>query len=113
MFANDIGLAEEIASRCRYMPTEEDLASCVLDVLRERQHNKFLQIKRGDLKFVSEVSIIDEKRYEEGMEGPPRKKIAMTTTMGDYDPDYMNWYAIIEPVDAESDALVLVKRKTW
>ncbi|MBA7662779.1 hypothetical protein ES703_70812 [subsurface metagenome] len=113
MFANDTAMAEEITTRCRHVPTKEDFASCVLDVLRERQHNKFFSVKRGDLRFVSEVEIIDEERYEKERKGPPRKKIAMTTTQGDYDPDYMNWYAIIESVDAESDALVLVKRKVW
>lgn len=113
MFANDTGMAEEIAIRCRHVPTKEDFASCVLDVLRERQHNKFFQVKRGDLKDVIEVSIIDEERYEKEKEVTPKKKIAMTTTHGKYDPDYMNWRAIIEPIDEESDALVLVKRNIW
>lgn len=113
MFANDTRMAEEITTRCRHVPTKEDFASCVLDVLRERDHNKFLQVKKGDLRDVVEVSIIDEKRYEKELEGAPRRKIVMTTTQGEYDPDYMNWYAIIEPIDEETDSLVLVKRSTW
>lgn len=112
MLVNDTGMATEIASRCRNMPTEEDLASCALEVLRDRKHNKFFQVKRGELRNVIEVSIIDEEEYKEEVT-LPRKKIVMTTTQGKYDPDYLNWYAVIEPIDKEEDALVLVKKNIW
>ena len=111
LYVNDRGLAETIADRCgAYWANKEQLTACVLWVLKERKHNKFFQVKQGDLKDVIEVGITDEAPYEKDREQPPKKKIALTTTMGDYDPDYMNWYAVINRINDE-DALMIVKKK--
>ena len=111
LFVNDSGLAEVIAERCsKYLPDKEDVAACVLNVLKERQHNKFFQVKKGDLKDVIEIGIINEEQYDKDMERPPKKKIPLTTTLGRYDPDYMNWYAVIDRINGE-DALTIVKKR--
>lgn len=111
MFVNDRGLAEVIGKRCRGTDTKEELTACVLWILKERKHNKFFQVKQGDLKNVIEVGITDESSYEKDRERPPKKKIGFTTTQGNYDPDYMNWYAVIDPIDGDEDALMIVKKK--
>ena len=85
--------------------------------MQDREHNKFIQtnhkFKKGDLKNIITVEIRDERGYiAEKRVDPvePKKKIQFTTTMGNYDPDSLRWYAVIEPIDEDEDALILVKR---
>lgn len=57
---------------------------------------------------VEQISIVDEQSYEE--KGKVKKKYAFTTTMGNYDPDHLNWYAVLEG-SGYTDILVIVRRK--
>jgi hypothetical protein len=72
--------------------------------------NKFVTIRVGDLANVEEISIIDEESYKKRSAGKVKKKYAFTTTQGNYDPDHMNWYAVLEEGDYDLDVLVLVRR---
>ena len=117
MYAIDEGIADIIGERCKHADTKEELATCVLFVLQAREHSKFIQtnhkFKKGDMKDVMTVEIRDECGYLAERRGvEPKKKIQFTTTMGNYDPDSLRWYAVIEPIDEEEneDSLILVKR---
>lgn len=115
LYAIDEGIADVIGERCKNIYTKGELAACVLWVLKEREHNKFFQtnhkFKKGDLKDVITVEIRDERGYlAEKKVVEPKKKIQFITTMGNYDPDSLRWYAVIEPVDVDEDSLILIKR---
>ena len=72
--------------------------------------NKFAQFEIGDLKNVVQVSIEDEETYLKDRSEKQRKKVLLQTTQGDFDRDYMNWYAVIENIGGKVDALVLVRK---
>lgn len=76
-------------------------------------HNKFVQMDRGELKNVIEVIIEDkvsfDKWWEEDEELAIKKKISMTTTQGNYDPDAINWKAYLVELGTGDEVLVLVK----
>jgi hypothetical protein len=74
--------------------------------------NKFISVKVGDLAKVEEISIVDEETYKKEAEDRKfKKRYAVSTTMGDMDPDYLNWYAVLEEGDVGGlDILFIVRR---
>lgn len=92
---------------------------------QQRRHNKLVSIKRGELKDIEQVTIVDEASYRRELESYIGSKISgrlidwlrkeqgftclgFTTTIGDPDPDHINWYAVI---DTEANVLILVNRQ--
>jgi len=73
-------------------------------------HNKLATIRVGDLANVEQISIIDEESYNKRSQGKLKKKYVFTTTQGNYDPDHINWYAVLEGFSDGPDVLVIVKR---
>lgn len=86
--------------------------------------NIFGDVKRGELRGIIQIALEDETRLRRDLESYYGKRIKgrlydwlkehkdydvfmFTTTMGDYDPDYLNWYGVIEK---DADVLVIVNR---
>lgn len=91
---------------------------------KSKKHNKVVSIKKGDLKDIIQVSIINEStllmEIEDGLEvkiegslydwfkeNKDTTPLQFSTTMGNYDVDYLKWYAVI---DRETDTLMIIER---
>lgn len=88
--------------------------------------NIFATVKPEDLAGITQIGMITEQNLRknlkdigEKIEGRlydhlKKKKnltlIPFTTTMGNYDPDYLNWYMVI---DKEAGVLTIVYRGAW
>ena len=88
--------------------------------------NIFASVKREELKEVIQISLKDEKSLREDLENYYGKSIEgrlydwlkehkdyevfpFTTTLGSYDPTYLNWYGII---DKKAGLLTIVNRSS-
>lgn len=75
------------------------------------RHNKFVQFnKRGNLKNVIQAGIEDKETFLKS-EPEIKRKLVITTTQGNYDPDYLNWRAYIVSCGGDDEALVFVKEE--
>jgi len=106
---------EEFALFCQNLggSIDETGVRCVIPLEDVKlRHNKFIPVERGDLSNVVEVAIEDEESFKKSHHPRIKKKYQFTTTMGDPDPDHLNWYAVLERVNGD-DVLTIVQRKRF
>lgn len=92
---------------------ENGAVRCIISLDNVRtEHNKFFGVKKGELSNVAQVAIVDEKTLKKD-QPKIKKKYQFTTTMGNPDPDHLNWFAVLEEIYDGEDALTIVQRRRF
>lgn len=106
------GLGDEIYGEPLEVRTPVDYDSKDMDWIappKKIRHNKFVQFDKGELRNVVEVGIEDKELFYRD-DPAIKRKIIVSTTVGDPDPDYLNWKAYIVDING-TEALIFVKEQ--